>query len=178
MTDCEKQTKRDPNESIITSHTSPSDARICNRFRLKEANTQMRLSELQASKQARTDVLITTRQICYGKTCCAPLCSLRWSVFLALCLPSCTSALRQRCRGRSSVKTSLVTVLDYSLRCLYFESIGSTSKYCMWWKLKHVAQRYSGWDAKQKDVPFFSSAPLMGLVWLSPLHQTWTVQMF
>lgn len=166
-----KTTRRDPNGSIITSHASPSDARICNRLGLKEANTQMRLSELQASKQTRTDVLITTRQICYGKTCCAPLCSLRWSVFLALCLPSCTSALRQRCRGRSSVKTSLVTVLDYSLRCLYFESIGSTSKYQLGAEFMFACGE--SWNMLHRDIQGETLNEKMSLSF--PLHRWWVL---
>lgn len=118
-------------------------------YKLNKTNKQMQLSELQASKQTRTDVLIATRQICYGKTFCAPLYSLRWNVFLALCLPTCTSAFSRICRGRSPVKTSLVTVLKYSHSSFdwkYFDYL--TSRYqlpakCIFavqrWKVKHLA---------------------------------------
>lgn len=74
----------------------------------------MQLLELQAYKQTRTDVLISTGQICYGKMFYAPLYFLRWYVFLALCVLTCTSALSQICQGRA-----LVTALTHSNSSLF-----------------------------------------------------------
>lgn len=74
----------------------------------------MQLLEVQEYKQTRTDVLISTRQICYGKMFYAPLYFLRWFVFLALCVLTCISALSQSCQGRA-----LVTALTHSNSSLF-----------------------------------------------------------
>lgn len=89
-----------------------------------KTNKPKQLSELRASKQTRTDVLITARQICYGKTFYAPLYPPGRYLFLAVCLPSCSSAFSQICQGRLLVRTPLVTVLQYSNLSLVFCTFG------------------------------------------------------
>lgn len=85
----------------------------CNTIQINKTNKQIQYSERQACTQTRTDVFIATRQICNGMMFHAPLYLLHLGqyVFLAVCLPTCSSAFSQICQGTLLDKTSLVSVL-------------------------------------------------------------------